>query len=130
MKTEHSDPTPAMISEFLYQDRYGRAPSEIRVWKLANEALVGSSWLVSSEPAGLSAAETMNTMGNSDQISATTARPCRHHVPLLGRRRGGAAGGGVTTGALNLVVGDRHALALVDAPTSVHLFQGLGPTES
>ena len=78
MKTEHSEAMPAMSSEFLYQDTYGRAPSVNRLWKLASEALVGSSWLVSSEPAGLSAAETMNTMGNSDQISATTARPCRH----------------------------------------------------
>ncbi len=84
-----------MSSEFLYQDTYGRAPSVNRLWKLASEPLVGSSWLVSSEPAGLSAADTMNTMGNSDQISATTARPCRHQVPLPGRRRGGAAGGGV-----------------------------------
>src|SRR5450631_39016 len=78
MNTEARAPDPAMIMEFLYQVRYGLAVSLNNASKLINETFLGKSSAVLSVPEGLSAAEMMNTMGNSDQTRARVARPCRH----------------------------------------------------
>src|SRR5450759_662992 len=87
MNTEARAPDPAMIIEFLYQVRYGRAVSLNNASKLTSETFLGNSSAVFSVPDGLSAAEMMNTIGNSDQMRATTTRPCRHQRPRDDVRR-------------------------------------------
>src|SRR5450631_1018858 len=80
MNTEARAPDPAMIIEFLYQVRYGRAVSLNKASKLTNETFFGSSSAVLRVPEGLSAAEMMNTTGKSAQNRARIARPCRHQT--------------------------------------------------
>src|SRR5450631_1025443 len=91
MNTEARAPDPAMIIEFLYQVRYGRAVSLNNASKFTSETFLGISSAVFIVPDGLSAAEMMNTIGNSDQIRARMARACRHQIPRDGRRRGADA---------------------------------------
>ena len=68
--------TPAITMEFRYQ--YRNAVPFHSFVKLPSPAPLGTRSVDDSVPTGLSAADSTNTMGNSENATASTPTACRH----------------------------------------------------
>ena len=74
--TDAADDAAAMTTELTNQPP-NAVSANSRV-KLPNDAPVGTSWVDESVPSGLSAADTTNRIGPSENTSASTPTACRH----------------------------------------------------
>jgi hypothetical protein len=73
--TDVTAATPAISTEL--PNHRAKPVSCSRLPKLAGEAPVGTAVVDDSVPSGFSAADSTNTIGKSEKISASSATPCR-----------------------------------------------------
>jgi len=94
--TDASADTPAISTELPNQR--AKSVSASRLPKLTNDTSVGAADVDDSVPIGFSAADTTNTIGNSENTTASTATPWRHptrdnHFVMSRPLPGGGCGG-------------------------------------